>query len=594
VVNHHGLYLRYRPGIEEVGVNDRGDVILRDVTPAEPTAGPVRGSVNTDVTDRAQRLVVRLADDDHTADRKEAEGWLRFFGQVDGKRTLRNQFKCAGIDFEHRGNVPHLHQSTKLNFFDVRDIDMVRIASLVAFRFRKLRRKVPTVTVYSLKGLPADAASWNSLINKVRRSKKKSAVQGLPEKFQQSRFYDPQTKKIVPSCFTHLASLKDLPDHITVITVNTDHHGEVRGTGVLSPLTAVLSLVDVISARSSVAVLGQQATATTFTGPTGCGKTTACAFWAEKNEKFRRRELRRRYESEIRRTPDAGRLGEDGIQKELDKIMSRVGILCQEDSFEILKEGAGQWVFWPTERMLYARTRALPGLRFILAENDPLLENAAADFGGSGDPDRLARVSHEYAAERIYYDPDWSHLSYDRSSRRIAINVLLDNNPGLDFCVKRVSAREAIEWLLVGRASDGSFEPLCNTYADYCRLLMEHGVVGRQLVEAYEAAKQGSYADLGAGDPALGEAIFDRLDVQVKLWLDNCREVPTYLVNGAFGLELTQDINWFLSEHPDEFGSWQHVSLDQFKTAMRERYGVTYDSRGEWTHITADERRGIV
>src|SRR6185503_1314468 len=44
-----GLYLRHNPGIREVGVNDRGDVMLRldQQTAEDQTIGPVLNSYNT-------------------------------------------------------------------------------------------------------------------------------------------------------------------------------------------------------------------------------------------------------------------------------------------------------------------------------------------------------------------------------------------------------------------------------------------------------------------------------------------------------------------------------------------------------------------
>ena len=66
--------------------------------------------------------------------------------------------------------------------------------------------------------------------------------------------------------------------------------------------------------------------------------------------------------------------------------------------------------------------------------------------------------------------------------------------------------------------------------------------------------------------------------------------MPTYIVNGAAGLEMTQDMNWLLSEHPDSFGDWKKVTTPDFQRYMRERYGVTYSGRGAWTHITAADR----
>ena len=72
--------------------------------------------------------------------------------------------------------------------------------------------------------------------------------------------------------------------------------------------------------------------------------------------------------------------------------------------------------------------------------------------------------------------------------------------------------------------------------------------------------------------------------------IQNCADVPTYIVNGAAGLELTQDMNWLLSEHPDAFGDWKKVTVTDFQAYMRDRYGVTYNDRGAWTHISAAQR----
>jgi len=184
-----------------------------------------------------------------------------------------------------------------------------------------------------------------------------------------------------------------------------------------------------------------------------------------------------------------------------------------------------------------------------------------------------------------------------------------------------VGPEEAIHWLLLGRTPQGKYEPLYNAYPDFSGLLMERGVVGEKLAQAFEAAKaeghppttpstgearlgtakvyrrpsaggrspgeaaRAGLAALGTGDATLGAAIFDKLEAQVRLWLAMCREVATYIVNGAPGLEITQDINWLLSEHPDAFGDWSHVTVAEFQAFMRDRYGVTYGPRGEWTHV---------
>src|SRR5262245_41473725 len=588
LVQDRGLWLKWAPGYRELGVSDRGDVLVRydEEAAKDPLAGPVEGAVHTQVTGRVRRLVARLSATEHKADREEAEVWLKAMAALGASKTLKVDFKCAGVDCTHLGNVPYLQRTAKLNFFDVRDSEMLRIQSLLRLRFRKVRREIPRFTVYSLMGVPADANAWGAFQKRLKAAKKDPDKLGIPAKIADSRFYDPVAKAIVPSSFVFFPPLSKHPQELAVVTVNTDLHGEVKGRGVVSPMTSIMSLIEVISARASVAVLNKAGTATSFLGPTGCGKSTAAIFWAEKNDKYRRAELRRRYESDLRRTPDAGRLGETGIQKQLDLTLTKVGIACQEDWIEILKEGAGHWIFWPTERGMYARTSSFAGLPYVLSQNRPLLENVAADFGGSGDPALLGRVDHACFPERVFYDPEWGHLVYDASPRQIAINVFLERNPDLPFLVRRATAREAVDWLLMGRTPEGGFEPLHNTYPDFCGVLMDLGIVGDKLVPAYEQAQRGDYAALGGGDAALGELIYQRLDVVVKLWLDNCREVPTFVLNGAHGLDLTQDAAWLLSEFPTVFGGWKLVTVEEFRKHMGERYAVVYGRDGEWLHVS--------
>ena len=606
LVAEKGLYLKLSPGLDEVGLNDRGDVVLRyDPARAQDRSlGPVRNSRNTVIAGRARRLVTRLDRAEHEADRREALAWLKALARVEGKPTLSSRFKCAGIDYEHRGNVPYLKLTTQINFFDRRDPEMTAIARELERRFADIDRKVPRVQVLSLMNLPRSEAEYRKFLGRLasgpaarRGARARSgrpadpSAWGLPPTLRESRFFDRETDSVSSANFVLFTPLDDLGDRITVLTVNTDYHGEVKSRGVLSPLMSILSLVGIISAHAGAAVLNRRGTATTFTGPTGTGKTTAGTFWAEKNERYRRLELARRYRVDLAGSPEGRGLPDKEIASRVAKILETVGILCQEDWIEIYPRKPGEWVFWATERTCYARTGGFPGLRFVLQENEPLVENAAADFGASGQPDRLGRVTHEFFPERLFYDPAWGHMLYDRSSRRIGANVFLERNAGLDFCVKRVEPEEAIRWLLLGRTPEGKMEPLYNAYPDFSGLLMIYNIVGEKLIEAYERARQGDFAPLGSGDARLGRALFDKLDRQVQLWRQNCGDTPTYIVNGAPGLEITQDINWLLSEHPEAFGDWHSVSVDAFKTYMRERYGVTYGPRGEWAHLTSEQRR---
>jgi pimeloyl-ACP methyl ester carboxylesterase len=88
---------------------------------------------------------------------------------------------------------------------------------------------------------------------------------GLPARLRDSRLWDPDGKAIVTSNFVYFCPLSELGDEVTIITVNTDYHGEVKSRGVLSPLMSILSQVDIISAHAGAAVLNRKGTATTFT-----------------------------------------------------------------------------------------------------------------------------------------------------------------------------------------------------------------------------------------------------------------------------------------------------------------------------------------
>ncbi|MGE4596125.1 MAG: hypothetical protein AAEA79_04105 [Nitrososphaerales archaeon] len=124
-----------------------------------------------------------------------------------------------------------------------------------------------------------------------------------------------------------------------------------------------------------------------------------------------------------------------------------------------------------------------------------------------------------------------------------------------------------------------------NAYPDFSGFLMEHGIIGPKLVEAYAKAKAGDYSVIGAGNASTGKAVFEKLDIQLQLWEKSCEVTPPFIVNGAPGLFITQDVNWLLSEMPDIFDNWKHVTLDDYKTFMEKEFGVTYGPKGEWTHI---------
>lgn len=592
IVQSDGLWLRYDPGYTQIGTNDRGDLLFRfdPAAPQDPSVGPVPHAVNRPLPPAPTRVLARLTAEEFAADRKEAEAWLKALALLGEVKSHKTEFKCAGIDGSHSGNDPYLTHASKLGLYEVRDTEMIRLQSLLQLRFRKARRQVPKLSIATVNGIPKDAAAWSALQKRFKAAKKEPAKLGLPEKLADSRFYDPAARGLGPGaiCSVLCLPLAKGAAETQVLLINPQTHVEVRGAGALGPLSALLAQIDVLTTRSSVAVLSKSGGAVCFTGVSGSGASTAALFWADKDGVVRRRELRRRYEADLRRTPDAGRLGEAGIQKELDRLVASVGILCQDEGAEILKEGAGRWVFWPAFRSVYVKMAALPARRHILSEHDALLENALGDFGGTGDPDTVGEVTHTGPAERVFYEPDWKHIQYDRAPRVIAAHVFVERGREAAPLVRKVGPRDAIEWLMQGRTPDGTgHEPMCQPQAEFCALLRQIGVTGEALGPAYEGAQRGRFEALGDGDARLGEAIFDRLDAQVKLWLDTCREIPTFIANGSYGREITQDAHWLLAEHPELFGGWQSVGVAEFQRVMLERYGVTYGPSGDWTHLPA-------
>ncbi|MBI2125864.1 MAG: phosphoenolpyruvate carboxykinase (ATP) [Thaumarchaeota archaeon] len=340
----HGLYLKYSPGIEELGTNDRGDIVLRERLESDPTVGPIINSVNTIITGRADRLVTRVKREENQRDLEEANGWLEAFELLTGRETLVSRFMCAGIEYTHRGNVTYLARTTHMNFFDIGDSEMMEIHGKVKAMFDGLGRNLPTVTITSLVGLPRNKMEFDHIQVELKKMVVDPQGLGLPKEFSESNFYDTKTGSIVPANFVLFAPLNALPDKINIITINTDYHGEVKSRGVLSPLMAIMSLIGVISAHCGAAILNRRGTATSFTGPTGTGKTTAGAFWAEKNERYRREELRRRYRIILKK--EEKEKSDAEIGEKVKTVVEKVGVLCQEDWVEIAKEGS-RAAFYP-------------------------------------------------------------------------------------------------------------------------------------------------------------------------------------------------------------------------------------------------------
>jgi len=576
MVADDGLYLRHNPGVREVGVNDRGDVILRlDAATAEdPTIGPVLSAYNTTQSTLTNRLVARIDKKAHDRDVKEARAWLEAMNVLSGGKTLRTRFYSAGVACEHRGNIPQLYKTVQVNFFQINDPLSLELASALEERFRLLERPVPMVRTISVVGVPPNERAYKEFVAQLKTKKQNPMSLGLPSRLRDSQFFDGATKSIVPSCFIYACKLEEVGDSIYVITINTDYHGEIKSRGVHSGVSSVMSMAEVLSAHASSAILGSDGSASVIMGAGDTGKSRAATFWAERNDTTRRKELERRYRTE-----------KNIDEKAATELMAGVGVAAQDDWVQIVPSGEGQWDVWPAERHFYMRSRKMFSRGLVLSENEPIIENATADYGASGLRESLGRSIHEYPHERLFYDPDWDNYYCDREVHRISVLLLLEHDEDLDFAIRHVSRKDALEFIMRGRTPSGEHHPFYNDYTDVSGLLIGQGVVGDRLLEAYKAAKKGDVAALMNGDEALGGFVLDRLSAQIEVWELFLADIPAFVVNTVHGHDLTQDMLWYASEFDDFLRAGHERSAADFKKLMETKFKVRYDDAGNWAEL---------
>ncbi len=575
LIAREGLWVRHNPGLREVGINDRGDVVLRQdaATAEDPTVGPTLNSYNTTQSTLTSRVVARIDKKTHDRDVKEARAWLEAMNVLNDTKTLRTRFFSAGVACEHRGNVPMLYKTTQVNFFPINDPLSLELASALEARFEDLKRPVPMVRVISVLGIPPNERAYKEFVAQLKKKKQNPITLGLPSRLRDSQFFDGSSKSIPPSCFIYACTLDEIGDSIYVITINTDYHGEVKSRGINSGVAAVMSNVEVLSVHASCGILNAEGSTTVFMGSGDVGKSKAVTFWAERNHDRRRSELLRRYKIEKKDDEKAAKEATQGV-----------GFVCQDDWVEIVPSGNTVWDSWPAERFFYMRSRDLPSRDLILSENEPIIENATADYGASGDPAVIGRTTHDDPHERLLYDPDWDNYYADRDVHRISCLVVLEKDRELDYLVRRLSAKDALDMIMAGGVGDGATEPFYNDYTDVSGLLMSQGVVGERLLGAYKAAKAGDVAALMNGDEALGRVVLDRLNAQVAVWQHFLNDVPCYVVNTSGGGDVLQDLNWYVSDNPEFLKPGKEKSVDEFKALMEKTYGVAYDNKGDWTH----------
>lgn len=567
-----GLYLRHNPGLREIGVNDRGDVMLRQdaETAEDPTIGPVLNSYNTTQSELASRLVARIDKKTHDRDVKEARAWLEAMNVISGGKTLRARFLSAGVACEHRGNVAQLYRTTQSNFYQINDPVAMELQTALEERFRLLDRPVPMVRVISVVGVPPNERAYKEFVAQLKAQKQNPMSLGLPSRLRDSQFFDGASKSIPPSCFIYACPLEDVGDSIYVITINTDYHGEIKSRGIHSGVSSVMAMAEVLSAHASCAILNSGGGSTVFIGRENAGKTKAATFWSERNLTARREELERRYAIEHK------------TEKETEEAMKTVGHVCQDDWVHIVPSGDEQWDAWPAERFFYVRSRELLSRELILAESEPIIENATADYGADGKRESLGRVVHGYPDERLFLDPDIDTYYCDRDVHEISTVALLEDDADLAFAARRLSPKEAVDAVFRGGTVPGKQQPFYNDYTDLSGLLLSQGVVGDRVLATYAQARKGDVAALMNGDTELGKVVLDRIDAQIDVWRLFLHDVPVYMINTTIGGDIVQDLNWYCSQNPTWLKLRKEVTAQGFRDLMQKNYGIEYDEAGNW------------
>ena len=101
------------------------------------------------------------------------------------------------------------------------------------------------------------------------------------------------------------------------------------------------------------------------------------------------------------------------------------------------------------------RTRDLLSRDLILSENEPIIENATADYGAAGNREALGRTTHDFPTSALFYDPDWDNYYADRDVHRITALVLVRTGLRSRFRVRRISAKDALDTIMKGGVSSG-------------------------------------------------------------------------------------------------------------------------------------------
>ncbi len=539
--SERGLWVRYAPGLELLGVNDRGDVLLarrpelEDEADAktEPDDGPVDRSVWTTTSGLPERTIVTGRIEELERYRAEAEAWISALEVATGEGCREVSRLAAGVELTvsvngrvpagARGRPAHVERSVRASWPDADDLEAIALRDEILARHAAAGVRVPRIVVTTLLGVPEDADAFEAFADRLREHGADPGGLGLPESITASRFFDAETGRLVPVSVRHVGS-DEAPEAIHVVAVGADDHDVVRGRGVLGALSTILPRIGGLLVRAASLVVGEGDAVTLVAGPAGPARAA---------------------------------------------VVTSARLVAQAGASAVLpSDGAGGgYVAWPTERTVYESAAAFAPLAEALASSaPPVVENPAADLGASGAPDRIGLVTHRFGRERVLLDPTAGVLRWDGCPRPVGALVLIRPGDG-PFALRRPPPDELVGVVLRGETPEGTFDVLSDPDAPVAAALAERGITGGALVDALAAARGGSPEALAGGDDSLGAALLRILEARIALWRRLVETVPTFLLTGAVGPDEAVAAVRLVSGRPDAIELGGTIDRDALRAA---------------------------
>jgi hypothetical protein len=391
-----GLWLIHRPGLKEVGLDHRGDLVMRwEAKDPDPWSGPLPSSF------RQSRQEFRRSVSGGELQRAltgEAAAWLEGSRLLDPSRHFRERVRSGGLTLTLSGNWPHFKRVFLPCFFKSRHPLMSRAADLLS---PPGSPRLPGWELILLDPalLPGDEREYRTWKTRLAGVAPGVDLKGLPSDLSSSLLAGYGGVVFLPG---------DPADPVlprTAVALGSPSWPALL-VEVLQPLLAR------VLAAHRVAVFPGLAVST--------GTRGAMVIITD------------------------GEPAEDLISLAVGLEKPGRGLtLLQGGALGLLTEEAG-WTLLPLSRSIPLPLTPPGWWKTPLTGLEPVILDAAADFGASRNPEELGRVTHGYPGERILYEEDWDRLPYHPSLAEVRTVILLVRDPGRSGSLTRLAGGESL------------------------------------------------------------------------------------------------------------------------------------------------------